>query len=228
MEEQKLLTHWKQSLKPFKKGNLKLYLLGSLATWLRTVKAITRSFWWLLLAKWAANIIAFQTKATDNASFIMLILADILFFYIAVMTVRPSIEIKNYRYYWQYSISIVLLLLLSPLNNVSFFVLIAFMLLFFLDSGLSLLGFIKSVEQTLKTLIFFAPACMIFTVLAIATYALTLPLLLLAINTHWLQHQVIFWIPYLIIRDLFFLLVLSAIAVYYIKIKHEHFDFLFE
>lgn len=225
-----VVSSWKKSLEFFKKDNLKLYVLITLNTILRSSKILLRNFWWLLLADlvcaWIGTAELYLVSLGINC----------LLLYVAIMTVRPSLEAKEYSYYISYSkgIWVVALLLLSTcfLNNIfAFFVLpLAF---FFFDSNLGLRGFATSCKQWVKMLILFTPTLIglfivpIFTILLWTAIVFGIFLLPVKMFEFLLFRTLIFSVLYPIFY-FFALINITVISVLYTKLKHENFNLLFQ
>lgn len=229
MQVSTLRNSWKESLELFHKTNIKLFCLGMLNNWTISLKILIRFFWWLFLG----GLILFTIPSTEYplvAKFITISL-EIILLYVMIMTVRPSLEAKNYSYYSRYLMVLIPILLFMPLIYLSslFIPLIALCLLFYVDSTLSPKGFCKALVQTGKAFLNFLPATSIIFIIASLFAALGSYIydIMCTASLHWLLMALIKCFG-LCIKTALILLCLSTITIYYIKIKHAHFKLLFE
>lgn len=223
-------SYWKKSLEFFKKDNLKLYLLLTLKTWVRSITLLLRTFWWLF----AIDLVCVWTFAVTPNLVTLTINAILL--YAAIMTARPSLEAKNLAYYIGYLPSIWVVLLFFGLayfmGNIFAFILLP-LPFFFLDSNRSLGSFFKACKQSLKALVCFAPIFLALLIIPVMC-ALLWTLIIWAIfsSPSELFHVTLFRMIALGLLYVFFdalvILNISGISVLYTKLKHENFNLLFQ
>ncbi|MCL4229823.1 hypothetical protein KJZ61_04025 [Candidatus Dependentiae bacterium] len=106
-----LLKSWKESLEVFLPKNIMLFGKLTVNTMLRTMKAWLSTCWWLLLV-WilvtiiTAAAITMVTLATRTKLFKLVVFVHLTMLLIIVLTLviaaRPSVTIKNCRYYFSY------------------------------------------------------------------------------------------------------------------------------
>jgi hypothetical protein len=174
MAEISLRELWRESLAPFKNGNLKLYLLGALATGIRAIKALMLTFWWLLpllacvvliSAYFLARFMQHVIMTTIMGSFLVIVgvISVVILWYLIILATRPSLEPKTrdyFKVYFRGWWSILLLMLLVPGSNLAGIVsvpLITTITLFFLDTDLSPDAFAASFVRGTKALVYFLP-----------------------------------------------------------------------
>jgi hypothetical protein len=174
MAEVSVRELWRESLAPFRNGNLKLYLLGTLATGIRALKTLMLNFWWLLpllagialvsayvLSRFMQHVI--MTAIMGSFLIIVGIISVIILWYLIILATRPSLEPKTrdyFKIYFRGWWSILLLMLLVPGSNFAGVVtvpLITTIALFFLDTDLSLDAFAASFMRGTKALVYFLP-----------------------------------------------------------------------
>jgi hypothetical protein len=224
MNIQSIFICWQKSLESIKKDNLKMFLLGTLATTLRSAKTLGLLFGWLFAAIWTIQGFLAQHQSLIVVSLLMVIV-HIPLIYAMLLTVRPSLETKNYDYYRAYLPSIFALIGLKLILSKALLLLIGVLpLLFFLDSDLSFPAFFKSIERGVKALVYFFPSFIITAVFYIILHAsiTSLSIFISHVWSAWLIYVIFF-----AIEDILLLLAISAFTVYYTKLKHEHFDLLF-
>jgi hypothetical protein len=234
MDLSSLTVRWKESLDIFQRANLKLFVLAILNNFMRSGMLLVQRFWWLLVLWLAAAWISLAIGTSSYAFLVFLaplpnFIIRTLILYVMIMTVRPSMEAKDYGYYWKYFTCLWAVVLLNLFYKESFFIpLLVPTLLFFLDSDQSPLSLINSVAKTLKMILFFLP---VLTIITLVIALLNVPTYFFAHLTLDLGHawaQSFTFTALLIVQDILLLLSLSVITVYYVKLKHSHFNLLFE
>lgn len=230
MDIKTIPVYWKKSLEFFKKDNLKIYLLLTLNTWIRSIKILVRNFWWLFVIDLVCIWILPQTP---NALSVAL---NTLLLYATIMTARPSLEAKDFSYYLKYlrGIWVVLLIfaLAYSLGNLCAFLVFP-VVFFFFDSNLSPWSFFKACKQSFKALACFTPIFGALLILPILC-ALLWTLLVMAIfsSPSTLFQFVPFRMVVLALLYLFFdalvIMNIASLSVLYTKLKHENFNLLFQ
>jgi len=255
MNSQSLLKYWKESLDIFiSKGELKLYLLGTLLTFKRALTIIVKKFWWLLFLQSFLCALFFALKAMELMSpdtygslnrLLLSLIAPIILSYLAIMTTRPSLEAKNYNYFIKYLTYIWPLILYfiaakylpiiyrGPLS----ILFIALSYFFFFDSSYSPLSLLASLYRSLKLSFFFFPAYLILSGLLFVT---SYPFEYLMLMSFGLYDPIRMASPFnkplillvyllivFVINMTYSLLVYSAISVFYTKLKHKYYNLLF-
>lgn len=232
MNTDSLFARWDESLDLFKKSNLKLFCLGVLNNWIRAIKTFGLRFI-ALYALWVMLACASLTLFTSfNLLFFILpvvtFLVRGLIVYIMVMTTRASLEQKNYRYYIKYlPFAWVAIGVNLFIDSWIFLPVLILILLFFLDSQNSIMSLLVAWMRTLKTTLSFLPAISILTfVIGLLSLVQSFPFNFIADSSSFMQ--LISLMLVLLLQDMLFLLMISIITVYYIKVKHAHFTLLFE
>jgi hypothetical protein len=255
MAEISLRELWRESLAPFRNGNLKLYLLGTFATSIRALKILLLTFWKIFLI--ATGIIFGVAYLLSRLNIRMFTIMGSLFLIISIITMgilwyliilatRPSLEPKTRAYFKAYFRgwwSILLLMLLIPGSNLAGIIALPFItinLLFFLDTDLSLDAFAVSLVRGVKTLVYFLPG---FMTIFFSSMICLLSSVTIVLGIGWLfsflmklcisNATVITVITalcattlFVVIAASFMTLLAAAITTYYVKIKHEHHEFL--
>src|SRR3990172_6918731 len=89
-----LSTFWKESLEFFSLGNAKLFVLATLNNFKNSLTCFLKHFWWMF-----AIVIIAQQMDFLVVQFVALFFLNFFF----ILAVRPSVELKNYRYFMQYT-----------------------------------------------------------------------------------------------------------------------------
>ena len=242
---QELLTPlWKEAIEFFGWENLKVFMLATLNTFKRSLMLFLKYFWWMIAIMMIAQYSGFYRQVSL-----------FLFFssFISILMVRPSIESKNLTYFLGYGKKIpgyfliifffiaftliinqcmffflwllgipsfssnTLFLPLSPILIASFF---------FIDVKSDITHLVKSVFNSLKFCLYFFPvicALILFERLIFLCFGFSRELIGGTNSSGGMIFYVIIWaIAYLLT-----LLPFSALAVYYTKIKHNHFPLFF-
>ncbi len=209
-----LLSTWRDSLALFSWSQIKLCLLGTVATWLRSMTIMFRLFWWLIV-----GLFALGYWCPFGWSRFVVFMMWLVLLYLIMLSVRPSLERKDYFYFGHYILRIwaigVVLILFKYCGVTQ--ILLAW-LLFYFDSNGSLNAVVSTLKATFKMYLFFLP---FFAVLSLVAF-------ILGYFYSWLMG--FFDIPLL---KTFFSLVISlfvcsVLSVYYIKLKHQHYKLIFE
>jgi hypothetical protein len=259
MAEISLRELWRESLAPFKNNNLKLYLLGTLATGIRAIKTLLGTVWWLLpLLIGVALSITYLARLVIQNSYAMALIGGlflivatisfILIWYLIILATRPSLEPKSCDYFTTYFRgwwSIFLLMLFVPGSNLATITalpLITTIILFFLDTDLSLDAFAASFVRGVKALVYFLPG--LVTIFFAGALCL-LSCVTITLGTNWLiswvlhqfidhTHRIATFFTFLFTTTLITCIAASvaiffaaALTTYYVKIKHEHHDLFF-
>ena len=247
MESSTLISLWKESLGLLHWSTSKLLFLASLNTFVRATKLIVKYFWWLTIAIIAFNIGALY-KGTglfhQAALYGSIILLDIYFFYF-LLAVRPSVENKDFCYFFRYYPALIVFMLSalpyafnvsnSPITSLLcslighlIFICMNYSTFFFLDSDLSLNALIPSIKRGFLLVWSFFPGIIIFNLIIFSIsivfsfiVGLLGTLLVYSLN---LNVSVLGLIAALITSGLH----AALTSVLYTKIKHSHFSLFFE
>lgn len=93
---------WRDSLSLFIPQNAKLFSLVTLKTIINSYKKILKDLWWLLIAALVSEALYYRYFGTQSLFALVPAIAWLLFIFMAYLTVRPSINKKNLRYYVGY------------------------------------------------------------------------------------------------------------------------------
>ncbi len=218
-------VYWKKSLSLFKKGELKLYLLGTLVTFLRSAKLYLCHFWPLLCVTLVAHIKNSFALGFEQISFfkMLLLLLMVLNAYVMLVVTRPSTEAKGFGYYQRYLIGAWICIPFALKPPFWLYPVLIMPIYFFFDSHLTAWGFYRAITQTIRAFWYFWPS------LVIIGLGISLVPLLLSYLITLVAHpqSLLYIIPVVIAHTLFGLLFFSAFSVLYTKLKHEHFNLLF-
>ncbi len=257
MAEMSLKEYWRESLAPFKKDNLKMFFLGTLATSMRAATTLISLFWWIvptiigiaLGCLYCAYNYSRYPRTMLLFSGMLLIFGIILaiaFWYLMLLASRPSLEPKTKLYFSSYMHTwwvMLILALLIPSNNLASITaapMLAIILLFFFDTDLSIDALAASFIRGTKAFIYFLPGL-------VALMFMWSACLLLMVGFCWAMSLLISWLMSLVSASVLatlissvitvtlatiivvklFILFAAAVTVYYVKIKHEHHDLFF-
>jgi hypothetical protein len=222
-----LVAKWIESLEIFKWQDFKLFLLGALATFSRSLLILIKYFWWLLLIYLASLFILWGNIFVFSLVFIYSIALFLSFF--AILSLRPSIENKNFFYFLNYFKTFfpgfLVIYLLTTLLQIDLYLLsfISIISLFYFDSTGRLEGFFYSFINAFKMILYFFPGFLVLSGVC-GIIAIIVSALIFLINfmlSFLLFVSVILWPIFIFLLHLFFL---SVWTVYYIKIKHQDFQ----
>ena len=221
MNTQLILTRWKESLNFFSRSSLSMFGLLTLNTVRRAALLILGLYGWLYAA--IMGIAAFLyfgdpnwlttiglPGGTDMALMAVFFIIRIVLLYILILSLRPSLERKEYSYYAQYLNGFWFVALMSCVMTPGSWVLIFTMFLCFFDGPCNVKSLPTALRRAGYFFLYFFPIYLVLT-----TTALLLSLFSTCIG------------DYVIIRDIFMLLVGAATTVYYTKIKFSYFQLLF-
>lgn len=218
--EKKSLLNW-ELLDPFiGKGEAKIFCLASLNIFVRSLAILSRKFWWLW-STWGLGIIIFSRYFSMPTPIWFTTTFAALGSYCILTTVRSSLERKDFFYFMNYFVFSWPIFLYWTVVHVhtSMFIeksmcdfLMALILFFFLDSTASPLALGKAIRRTIILCFYFFPSLVL---LCIALIVLTWPL-------YWVLSFLGF--PCVFITQLIYY---AALSVYYIKLKHKHYNLLF-
>jgi len=202
-----ILRAWKDSLSIFKPNNFQLFTLVTLKSIVDAYKIMIRYWWWLYAlvigilayklsivyqaALFLANPEAFgliYPSVLDQALFFMMTCAALLIPFFLILSVRSSVEQKNYTYFLnylpRYFFVLCFIIIMAMIKNYILSVLtwthyidylihilipisvynspfLCFYIFFLLDSNGGLSGVGRSIERAIKMVIFNFPLCFI-------------------------------------------------------------------
>jgi len=218
MTSTNIFAFWKTSLQVFTNPDQrKNFILGTLSLLRRGVITLMKLFWWLPII-----YVASLTLPTLNLLFFLSI--NTVTFYLMIMSLRPSTEIKNYAYFYRYAKALLIMLgvnlciVLVPTASLLLAPEILF-LLFYLESDLSMNSALLSVKKAFSVLLFCFPTLMFLCV----PYSVMSAIILILLYKGPLG--LILFAP---LQFLLSFLVLAATTTYYLKLKHEHYNLFFE
>lgn len=218
--EKKSLLNW-ELLDPFAgKGEVKIFCLASLNIFVRSLVLLARKFWWLW-GTWIFGIIIFSRYfSMPTPEWFTAIFASIGS-YLMLATVRSSIERKDLLYFMNYFIFSWPIFLYWTILHVQSYssiersitdCIMALVLFFFLDTTATPLSLARAIRRTVVIFLRFLPSFVLLcTLLTLVTWPLNLALDFLRC-------------PCVFVVQLFSFAILS---VYYIKLKHKHYNLLF-
>ncbi|MFA5074544.1 MAG: hypothetical protein WC436_00380 [Candidatus Babeliales bacterium] len=232
-----LLSRWLESLEVFTKKEFKTFLLLILNTFKRSIFIFAKKFWWLFLLLFLNNYFFGGVNIflkTNYLGLFFLVFINLLLIFFSFLIIRPSIEAKDIFYFLSYLnkfwgfLVITILLFLFPILP-SFYIIT----LFFLDSENNLKSLVFSFINGIKFIFYYLPVCIIlgviFAVIEILIYFFVIFLLskiyhILFINTLFSTILLSFFYLFLF---LLWLLFLSTISIYYVRMKHKDFNLFF-
>jgi hypothetical protein len=147
---------------------------------------------------------------TDKALMAAFFIIRIPLLYLLILSLRPSLERKDYSYYTQYLNGFWFVAIMSCFMTPGSWVLVFTMLLCFFDGPCNVKSLPTALRRAGYFFLYFLPIYLVLT---------TVALLLSYLSTSTGD--------YVIIRDIFMLLVGAATTVYYTKIKFSYFQLLF-
>ena len=241
-----LFKKWGESLEVLKPKNIKLFSLASLNTFIKSIKIFFKYFWWLYLLFITLSVVqsvsGISTTLLQSAPTIISI--PVLFF--LFLTIRPSVERKDFSYFMQYSNKIIGYLIIPFLIS-----LLSLPLMAILYLGATTLNVVSNQQNLLISLVTFVSCLLIPTcwmgyffyfdskntfssiipsikqAIKVLFYYLPFMLIvsLISIMLSYLPNQnVIIKIIAPIINALF----MSILSVYYTRVKHKDFKLFFK
>ncbi len=221
MNTQLILTRWKESLTFFSRSSLSMFGLLTLNTARRALLLMLGLYGWLYaLMLGIAALLFFGNPTwlatlgapswTDKALMAMFFIIRIVLLYLLMLSLRPSLERKDYSYYTKYLHGFWFVAIMSCSVTPGSWVLLCTMFLCFFDGPCNVKSLPTALQRTGYSFLYFLPIFLLLT-----TGALLLSYLPTLIG------------DYVVIRDLFMLLVGAATTVYYTKIKYSYFQLLF-
>lgn len=221
MNTQLILTRWKESLDFFSRSSLSIFGLLTLNTVRRAALLILSLHGWLYTAAMGIAAILFFGDQnwlaaigvptwTDKALMAAFFIIRIPLLYLLILSLRPSLERKDYSYYTQYLNGFWFVAIMSCFMTPGSWVLVFTMLLCFFDGPCNVKSLPTALRRAGYFFLYFLPIYLVLT---------TVALLLSYLSTSTGD--------YVIIRDIFMLLVGAATTVYYTKIKFSYFQLLF-
>lgn len=242
-----LISKWAESIQTFKPANLKIFILASLNTVIRSLGIIVKNLWWMILfvlvplalsstklffLQFIPGVGLWVTFYKYVLLFVGFLPAAFLTFFI-FLTVRPSVENKNIYYFMRYSKYFIFFLLIFFLQALAsryffhilyifpFFWIISF---FFLDSKGKFVSIFSSIFNGFKAAVFYLPMLFILGLFNWGRAILSNKLLFLT-QYDLLISKILGFGAFVIIGLLMELLLISFLSVYYTKIKHSDFKF---
>lgn len=218
-----LVTHWKDSLKLFHRATFSLYLLSCLNTIKLALFPLLKYFWWAFVALIVLHI-GHAPKidgAIPNLGTNLTVLLHIILLFAYIASMRPSIEPKNGAYFLSYFPRCMWAVALTYLFVGPYLLpLAALVLLFFFDTDQSISDYGHAWRRTGKAMFYLLPAAI---VLAIGKVLL---------NVAWYKLACIIdgYVPGIEIPLLaiIHLLNYASLTVFYIRMKHNLFQLIFE
>jgi hypothetical protein len=235
---------WQESIDFFGWENFKVFVLATLNTFKRTVLLTLKYFWWMFACMIILQWFGFYF------SYVPLLL---LLSFLAVLTARPSVEPKNIHYFLGYAkklpgylvivsffilgtlVGNLLLFLLTWFFQITIFSIPYFFLpltpvyiaaLFFGDAKNSLFSAVQSVFKSNKLCYDFFPVVIVFILFERLIFACLGLSVMLMSQTDTMGGLVFYSLVWIFVY-LLTLLPVTALAIYYTKIKHNHFSMFF-
>lgn len=252
-----MFSHWKESFQFFSKNNIKIFILATLNNFQRSLRILIKNFWWqiilFILFKLLTHDYAYFFQSSSQTAWSPLILRSLgmggfvvaslymLFFF--VLSVRPSIEIKNYAYfnrYQQYLWGFFILYLSIYFLSIPYFFPFAILsTFFFTDLKSTPLCFSQSLKNGVLCFLNFLPIIGLFFVLYGAGIILSYKLDGLVYNLlttssvdgniiEKLLYVVLLPIVATILTTLMKFLYIASLGIYYIKLKHQYHSLFFK
>lgn len=222
-----LVAKWVESVELFKWQNLKLFLLGCVATFFRSLGILIKYFWWLLTL-YVGSLFVYWSSFFDTTIFFVYAIGLFVSFF-SLLALRPSIENKNFNYFILYfkkffpgfvAIFLIIMFLHIDLYLLTFLGIIS---LFFFDSLGNMDSFFYSFINAFKMFFYFLPGFLLLSglcgITALAFWGLIF--IFKYIFFFFVLVPLIIWTIFIFLAHFFFL---SIWTVYYIKIKHQDFQ----
>lgn len=246
--------HWSNALDFFKLQNFKLFTLATLNNFLRSLKILFKEFTGLLIIMLVSKLCyAYYVEASrllmggSEKSLLNLffILSLALFFvsttlitFFFVLAARPSIELKNRRYFITHCVQFWGFVLLCFFIPQLFYPFLVMSILFFLDLKNRPISLYHAIKNGFKSYIYFLPVTFFLSVLFILPLHgimyldfLSQHFILTFATTQHISDFLIYFISFPTMIFIAFLLYTflftSACTIYYVKIKHAHHQLFF-
>ncbi|MFH1832369.1 MAG: hypothetical protein ABH827_06235 [bacterium] len=249
------ISHWRESLQILSKKESSLFFLATLNNYQRSLKILCTNFWWQLLLfvgfKVLANDYALLFRSNTKFSLILrsiwiggFTVASLYILFLFILTVRPSIEAKNYDYFSQYQqylwgfFALYTLMSVFQLHFLFPFIVLATYIFTDLDGTIKYFG--QALKKSLTFCWHFLPIIIIFFCLYFVS------IILFDKIEAIIQHNVQFYYEATtigFIKNIFYLGILplcttlimlifkfffvTMLGMYYIKIKHQYHSLLF-
>jgi hypothetical protein len=220
-----LVAKWVESVELFRWQNFKLFLLGCVVTFFRSLTTLIKYFWWLLVL-YIASLFIFWSSFFDFTIYIVYFVGLFLSFF-SLLALRPSIENKNLNYFVFYFkrffpgfLVVFLMTMYIDLYLLAFLGIIS---LFFFDTIGNLTSFFYSIINAFKMFFYFFPGFLILGGLC----GLTILAFWLVIFIFKFLLSFLVFVPLIFVTIFIFLahfFFLSIWTVYYIRIKHQDFQ----
>lgn len=236
-----LTTLWKESVAFFAWKNVRLFMLATLNTSVRSAGIVVRDFWWILLGLLIARLSGIAI-VTDILALTM------SFCYLLI--VRPSIEMKNAAYYVKYArqsafyffmVLAVIATIFVPFKLASGifgvvsrypgslihgpFSIVFIAGLFLLDSKPNLSSVAQALLSALQFVVYCAPVMSLVLLLEYIAvyYTIDVPFAYFASgNAFFPLNTIVVQSALFILRHFLVLLLFSALSVFYVRVKHKH------
>lgn len=218
-----LFSKWLESLEIFKKKEFKIFLLLVLNNFKRSIFVLAKNFWWLFLLLFLNNFFMPNVLGLNNLSFYFFTLINLFLIFLSFLVIRPSVEAKDIFYFLSYLnrfwgfLIILMLIFWFPI-----FPTVSLTNLFFLDSENNFKSLLFSFLNCFKFIFYYSPVCLILGLIKILFNFLIVFLFLKLFNNY-----ILFNLFYLFLF-LIWLLSLSTISIYYVKMKHKDFNLFFK
>ena len=205
-----------------------LYFLGTLNLLKRSLITLGTYFWWLyffVLILLSVESVTFCESILLKIVFLKLfLLLSALMLYASVMSLRPSVEIKNYAYFYHYRKAVLVTLVLSFTVHSFLLIPVTLMTLFFLDTSMTFNSMVFSVKRSMFMITKCLPVFLLITCLSVL---FSFGLSMIEIQHYTIVTHVIALLIN-VIRLIGILLIQALVTVYYLKLKHEQFNLFFE
>lgn len=214
------INFWKTSLQIFTHCDQRRnFVLGSLNLLRKGVITLVTKFWWFALTL----ILFYVLPLPEIVRLVMSIILEPLLFSLVLISIRPSIEPKNYRYYLSYWKIFALALVITALVPIHF-LFIPTKILFFLllaDSDQSPNDIVQSLLKACKITLYTLPSLAL----------LLLPLIILQCVALFILFHPNFasFLTYVFLHTIISCFFLNAVyTTLYVKLKHEQYNLFFK
>ncbi|MBY0352802.1 hypothetical protein K2W90_00380 [Candidatus Babeliales bacterium] len=228
-------SHWKESFDFFKWQNLRLMMLASLNNFRRALVIFAKELWGFVFLLFCfqvldINVLLFHIR--DQLGIINFLavnclkIATVVGFFFFLLSVRPSVELKDRSYFLKYLPRVwgaALLALVTPAYALPFLVV---SVLFFIDLRDNAPSLLLAVKNSFKFCFHFFPS-----ILGLTLFSL-IPFYIFSVNIKERIATTLVHMPaaiYLVLPTVTFLfgvmfkaLLISLCVMYYIKVKHAH------
>jgi len=218
---------WNESLEFFKWSNFRLFLLATLNNYKRSASIIIRYCWWVFIIPFIVLYLKGAEELATPFSY------SLILYFFFLLTVRPSIEKKNLAYFLKHinkfpGYFLVYLMMYIPFMLIfksTTYLITPFLLasLFFFDLKPTFKNIGQAIKNVIKVSFYFFPV-MFFLMFThrffnffMENVAWTKVTLLLNQGSNLGLNYCVTFIIFL-----FELLLVSAVAIYYVKIKHNY------